>query len=57
MDALTIIFTFLGIALIITGELMPASVVSTAILSCGVLVLVGIIICLTALLYKFISGE
>lgn len=57
MEALTIIFTLIGIALIITGASMPTSVVSTAILSCGVLVLVGIIICLTALLYKFISGE
>ena len=57
MDALTIIFTFIGVALIITGALMPASFIATAIQSLGVLVLVGIIICLTALLYKFISGE
>ena len=57
MDALTLIFTVIGVALIITGAVMTPSFIATTILSCGVLVLVGIIICLTALLYKFISGE
>lgn len=57
MEAFTFLLTFIGVALVFIGAAMPMSALSTAVLACGVLVLVGIIIGLTALLYKYISGD
>lgn len=57
MEAFTFLLTFIGVALVFIGAAMPMSALSTVVLACGVFVLVGIIIGLTALLYKFISGE